>query len=72
MERMKQRELSQIKNGEKVLSVIDAPSSFHDVQRKTFLDRNATQKALADLHKYGYICKNEKSLWVTKGDAACV
>lgn len=63
---MKQRELSRIKNGEKVLAVIDGPSSFYDIQRKAFLNRNATQKALADLNKYGYICKNEKSLWVRR------
>lgn len=61
---MKVRELSKIKNGEKVLAVLDIPRTFQDIQSKTFLTREATQKALANLQKHGYICKNEKSLWI--------
>lgn len=60
----KVRELNKIKNGKKVMDVLSAPRTFQDIQNMTFLSRDATQKALANLQKNGYICKNEKSMWI--------
>lgn len=61
---MKKKSVTDIKFGEKVMSVLTEPLGFHDITSRTSLDKSTAQKTLATLAKHGYICKDSKDFWV--------
>jgi len=60
------KKVEDIKFGARVLAILESPTAFNEVVTKASIDRLSAQKVLAALHKSGYICKNERDLWVAQ------
>lgn len=61
---MKQKQLSEIRYGQRVFSYLQAPKPYRHMLSDLGLDPKSAQKVLADLQKHGYISKDERGMWV--------
>ena len=63
---MKKKALSEIKHGIAVCAKVEDsyPVTYDNIQRGLGLDSKTAQKVLADLQKYGYICRTNKGFYV--------
>lgn len=69
---MKIKSVEEIKYGSRVLPLLTQPVLFSEIVCRSSLDKMTVQKVLADLQKYGYISKTERSLWVATDPGAYV